>query len=70
LRLALALQLTTSGIVATSGTMVGAGLAITNNFANAQKYDFKGKQNDGNITASATLGQLNLVGNPIQTPFQ
>ena len=54
----------TSGTDATTGTTVAAGSAINNNPGSAQRYDFRGKPNDGNISATVATGKLTLVGNP------
>jgi hypothetical protein len=38
--------------------------AVTNNPGAAQRYDFRGKPNDGNITVTVGAGKLTLTGNP------
>jgi hypothetical protein len=40
------------------------GTGVTNNPGSAQRYDFRGKPNDGNITITVGLGNSTLTGNP------
>jgi hypothetical protein len=49
-----------------SGTDNGAFTdnSVTNNPGAAQRYDFRGKPNDGNITVTVGAGKLTLTGNP------
>lgn len=50
----------------TSGTDATTVLGVQNNPGSKQRYDFKGKPNDGNInvTVSALAGNMTLTGNP------
>ncbi|WP_125721782.1 T9SS type A sorting domain-containing protein [Flavobacterium ustbae] len=50
----------------TSGTdmLDPAGLGVANNPGGAQRYDFRGKPNNGNITVSLGTGSATLTGNP------
>jgi hypothetical protein len=50
----------------TSGTdaIDPEGTGITNNPGAAQRYDFRGKPNDGNITINLGIGNATLTGNP------
>jgi hypothetical protein len=49
----------------TAGTDVtDVGEAVVNNPGSAQRYDFRGKPNDGNISVSVGLNKLTLTGNP------
>ena len=49
----------TSGSDATS-----VGETVTNNPGSAQRYDFRGKPNDGNIAVTVGTGNYTLTGNP------
>ena len=50
----------------TSGTdlLDPLGLGIPNNPGGAQRYDFRGKPNSGNISVTLTTGNATLTGNP------
>lgn len=50
----------------TSGTDITdpEGTGIVNNSGSAQRYDFRGKPNDGNITITLGLNNSTLTGNP------
>ena len=49
----------------TAGTdPITVGEATANNPGGAQRYDFRGKPNDGTITVSVGLDKLSLTGNP------
>jgi hypothetical protein len=49
----------------TSGyDLTDVGEAAVNNFGNAQRYDFRGKPNDGNITVNVDANAFTLTGNP------
>ncbi|WP_426484889.1 T9SS type A sorting domain-containing protein [Flavobacterium sp. 2] len=50
----------------TSGTdaLDPAGIGVSNNPGSAQRYDFRGKPNDGNITITIGLNNSTLTGNP------
>ncbi len=49
----------------TSGTdATNVGETATNNPGSAQRYDFRGKPNDGNITVNVALNNFTLTGNP------
>lgn len=49
----------------TSGTdATNVGEASANNTGSAQRYDFRGKPNDGNITVGVGLDNFTLTGNP------
>ncbi|TDW44609.1 putative secreted protein (Por secretion system target) [Flavobacterium sp. 270] len=50
----------------TSGTdaIDPAGMGTTNNPGGAQRYDFRGKPNDGNIVVTLGLNNATLTGNP------
>ncbi len=48
----------------TSGTDATTVNGVQNNPGSAQRYDFRGKPNDGNITVSVAANQLTLTGNP------
>lgn len=60
------------GVFETSTINAGEGFSMkgtsgtdgTNNTGNAQRYDFRGKPNDGTITISVANGQFSLTGNP------
>lgn len=53
---------TMKGSAGTDGIYTDAGQ--TNNPGSAQRYDFRGKPNDGNIVISVGAGLLTLTGNP------
>jgi uncharacterized protein YegP (UPF0339 family) len=48
----------------TSGTDATTVNSVQNNSGSAQRYDFRGKPNDGNISVSVGLNNLTLTGNP------
>ncbi len=48
----------------TSGTDATAILGVSNNPGSAQRYDFRGRPNDGTISVSVGLGKYTLTGNP------
>jgi Secretion system C-terminal sorting domain len=49
----------------TSGTdATNIGETVVNNPGGAQRYDFRGKPNDGNITVNVAADNLTLTGNP------
>jgi hypothetical protein len=48
----------------TSGTDTTTIEGVQNNSGGAQRYDFRGKPNDGTITIPVLLGELTLTGNP------
>ncbi|WP_291132933.1 T9SS type A sorting domain-containing protein [Flavobacterium sp. UBA7682] len=49
----------------TSGfDLTDVGETAVNNFGNAQRYDFRGKPNDGNITVNVAANGFTLTGNP------
>ena len=49
----------------TSGTdITNVGEITTNNPGSAQRYDFRGKPNDGNITVGVAANNFTLTGNP------
>lgn len=48
----------------TSGTDATTVDGVQNNTGSKQRYDFRGKPNDGNITISVLPGELTLTGNP------
>jgi hypothetical protein len=49
----------------TSGTdATNVGEPVVNNPGSAQRYDFRGKPNDGNITINVGLNSFTLTGNP------
>ena len=53
---------TMKGTSGTDNTNVGE--ATLNNPGGAQRYDFRGKPNDGNITVGVDLNKMTLTGNP------
>lgn len=53
---------TMKGTSGTDATTVGETTA--NNTGSAQRYDFRGKPNDGNITVGVALNNFTLTGNP------
>lgn len=53
---------TMKGTSGTDGTNVGE--TATNNPGSKQRYDFRGKPNDGNITIQVAPDQFTLTGNP------
>jgi hypothetical protein len=48
----------------TQGTDAGAVLGVQNNPGSSQRYDFRGKPNDGNIPIDVAVGMKTLTGNP------
>ncbi|HLA55896.1 MAG TPA: T9SS type A sorting domain-containing protein [Flavobacterium sp.] len=48
----------------TSGTDITSVDGVQNNIGSAQRYDFRGKPNDGNIAVSVGLDNMTLTGNP------
>jgi hypothetical protein len=48
----------------TSGTNATTVKGVQNNPGNKQRYDFRGKPNDGTITIPVVVGELILTGNP------
>ncbi|WP_309609258.1 T9SS type A sorting domain-containing protein [Flavobacterium sp.] len=42
----------------------GSGFTMKGTTAGNQRYDFRGKPNDGNITSAVSIGNFTLVGNP------
>jgi Secretion system C-terminal sorting domain len=48
----------------TSGTDTTTIIGVQNNAGSAQRYDFRGKPNDGNISIAVTTGNRTLTGNP------
>jgi hypothetical protein len=49
----------------TSGSdLTNVGETVENNPGSAQRYDFRGKPNDGDITVSVATGNYTLTGNP------
>ncbi|MDN3677997.1 T9SS type A sorting domain-containing protein [Flavobacterium paronense] len=59
---------TMKGTSGSDGTDVGEkttlGAVIVNNPGSAQRYDFRGRPNDGNITVGVGLDKFTLTGNP------
>ena len=53
---------TMKGTMGTDATNVGE--TVVNNPGSGQRYDFRGKPNDGNITISVGLNNYTLTGNP------
>jgi len=53
---------TMKGTAGTDATFTDAG--ITNNPGNKQRYDFRGRPNDGDITINLAIGKRTLTGNP------
>lgn len=47
-----------------SGTNATTVNGVQNNPGNKQRYDFRGKPNDGNISVAVSLNNFTLVGNP------
>jgi hypothetical protein len=58
------LGFTMKGTSGTDSTIADANDGIVNNPGSAQRYDFRGKPNDGNISSLVSSGNLTLVGNP------
>ncbi|CAM4407874.1 T9SS sorting signal type C domain-containing protein [Flavobacterium terrigena] len=52
------------GTSGTDGTVADAAEAVANKTGLAQRYDFRGRPNDGNISVPVSNGNLTLVGNP------
>jgi hypothetical protein len=53
---------TMKGTAGTDATFLDAG--VTNNPGNNQRYDFRGRPNDGDITINLAAGKRTLTGNP------
>lgn len=53
---------TMKGTAGTDATFADAG--VNNNPGNKQRYDFRGRPNDGDITINLATGMLTLTGNP------
>ncbi len=53
---------TMKGTSGTDNTAVGE--TVVNNPGSAQRYDFRGKPNDGNITVGVAIDNFTLTGNP------
>ncbi len=53
---------TMKGTAGTDATFTDAG--VTNNPGSKQRYDFRGRPNDGDITINLALGMRTLTGNP------
>ena len=53
---------TMKGTAGTDATFTDAG--VTNNPGSKQRYDFRGRPNDGDITINLALGKRTLTGNP------
>jgi hypothetical protein len=53
---------TMKGTAGTDATFTDAG--VTNNPGSKQRYDFRGRPNDGNITINLATGMRTLTGNP------
>ena len=58
---------TMKGVSGSDATTVGETTA--NNTGSAQRYDFRGKPNDGNIAVTVALNNLTLTGNPYPSAF-
>ena len=52
------------GTSGTDATVADAAEAVANKTGLAQRYDFRGRPNDGNISVAVSNGNLTLVGNP------
>lgn len=48
----------------TAGTDATSVLGVTNNAGSAQRYDFRGRPNDGTISVTVGSGKYTLTGNP------
>ncbi|UGS21689.1 T9SS type A sorting domain-containing protein [Flavobacterium cyclinae] len=55
---------TMKGTSGTDATIADATENVQNNTGSRQRYDFRGKPNDGTITASVSASNFTLVGNP------
>lgn len=55
---------TMKGTSGTDATVAQATENVQNNPGNNQRYDFRGKPNDGNISVTVSTGNYTLVGNP------
>lgn len=55
---------TMKGTSGTDATIADATENISNNSGSKQRYDFRGKANDGNMTVSVAPSKFSLVGNP------
>jgi hypothetical protein len=52
------------GTSGADGTVADAAEGVANKTGAAQRYDFRGRPNDGNISVPVSNGNLTLVGNP------
>ena len=52
------------GTSGTDATIAQTVEGVQNNSGSKQRYDFRGKPNDGNISVAVTAGNFTLVGNP------
>jgi hypothetical protein len=52
------------GTSGTDGTVADVAEGVANKTGAAQRYDFRGRPNDGNISVAVSSGNLTLVGNP------
>lgn len=55
---------TMKGTSGTDTTIADAAENVQNKSGSAQRYDFRGKPNDGNISIPVSVGNFTLVGNP------
>lgn len=55
---------TMKGTSGTDNTVADTNDGVQNNIGSAQRYDFRGKPNSGNITVPVTNGNFTLTGNP------
>jgi len=55
---------TMKGTSGTDALVADASEAVANKTGAAQRYDFRGRPNDGNISVAISNGNLTLVGNP------
>jgi hypothetical protein len=55
---------TMKGTSGTDATIADATENVSNNSGSKQRYDFRGKANDGNMTVSVAPSKFSLVGNP------
>lgn len=55
---------TMKGTSGSDATIAQAVENVQNNSGNNQRYDFRGKPNDGNMSVAVTAGNFTLVGNP------
>ncbi len=58
------LGFTMKGTSGTDAFVADTNEGVENNAGNAQRYDFRGKPNDGNITNAVSNNNFTLVGNP------